>query len=105
MNVESTRYLLQMSKKVGARFHYISTVSIAGHRPDDSASFLFSEQDFDRGQQVENVYVESKFLAEKLVREAMAEGVSATVYRVGNLVGRTQDGKFQQNIGAMHFIV
>ena len=35
----------------------------------------------------------------------MAEGVSATVYRVGNLVGRTQDGKFQQNIGAMHFIV
>ncbi|WP_410501089.1 SDR family oxidoreductase [Escherichia coli] len=41
------------------------------------------------GQQVENVYVESKFLAEKLVREAIAEGVSATVYRVGNLVGRT----------------
>ncbi|MCQ6307511.1 SDR family oxidoreductase, partial [Bacillus cereus] len=62
VNVESTRYLLQMSKKAGARFHYISTVSIAGHRPDDSASFMFSEQDFDRGQQVENVYVESKFL-------------------------------------------
>ncbi|HDR8115881.1 TPA: amino acid adenylation domain-containing protein [Bacillus cereus] len=98
VNVESTRYLLQMSKKAGARFHYISTVSIAGHRPDDSASFLFSEQDFDRGQQVENVYVESKFLAEKLVREAMTEGVSATVYRVGNLVGRTQDGRFQQNV-------
>ncbi|WP_033693733.1 non-ribosomal peptide synthetase [Bacillus cereus] len=98
VNVESTRYLLQMSKKAGIRFHYISTVSIAGHRPDDSASFMFSEQDFDRGQQVENVYVESKFLAEKLVREAMKEGVPATVYRVGNLVGRTQDGKFQQNI-------
>ncbi|MGQ0421658.1 SDR family oxidoreductase, partial [Bacillus sp. HC-Mk] len=103
VNVESTRYLLQMSKKAGARFHYISTVSIAGHRPDDSAPFVFSEQDFDRGQQVENVYVESKFLAEKLVREAIAEGVSATVYRVGNLVGRTQDGKFQQNIGGNAF--
>ncbi|MGQ7190180.1 SDR family oxidoreductase, partial [Escherichia sp. HC-CC] len=25
VNVESTRYLLQMSKKAGARFHYIST--------------------------------------------------------------------------------
>ncbi|HDW3057338.1 TPA: amino acid adenylation domain-containing protein [Bacillus cereus] len=99
VNVASTRYLLQMSKKAGARFHYISTVSIAGHRPEDSASFQFSEQDFDRGQQVENVYVESKFLAEKLVREAMGEGVSATVYRVGNLVGHTQDGRFQQNIG------
>ncbi|MCU5404236.1 amino acid adenylation domain-containing protein [Bacillus cereus] len=98
VNVESTRYLLKMSKKAGARFHYISTVSISGHRTDDSAEFLFSEQDFDRGQQVENVYVESKFLAEKLVREAMQKGVSATVYRVGNLVGHTQNGKFQENI-------
>ncbi|MGQ4672040.1 SDR family oxidoreductase (plasmid) [Bacillus toyonensis] len=98
INVESTRYLLQMSKKARARFHYISTVSISGHRPDDPTEFLFTEQDFDRGQQLENVYVESKFLAEKLVREAMKKGIPATVYRVGNLVGRTQDGKFQQNI-------
>ncbi|MEX0415557.1 amino acid adenylation domain-containing protein [Bacillus sp. C30] len=98
VNVESTRYLLQMSKKAGAHFHYISTVSISGYRTGDPAEFVFSEQDFDRGQQVENVYVESKFFAEKLVRKAMREGVSATVYRVGNLVGRTQDGKFQQNI-------
>ncbi|HDR6246264.1 TPA: amino acid adenylation domain-containing protein [Bacillus cereus] len=98
VNVESTRYLLQMSKKAGAHFHYISTVSISGYRTGDSAECLFSEQDFDRGQQIENVYVKSKFLAEKLVRKAMREGVSATVYRVGNLVGRTQDGKFQQNI-------
>lgn len=98
VNVESTRYLLEMSKKTGARFHYISTVSISGHRPDDPAEFLFSEQDFDRGQRIENVYVESKFIAEKLVREAMEEGVPATVYRVGNLVGHTNDGKFQQNI-------
>ncbi|HDR8111928.1 TPA: amino acid adenylation domain-containing protein [Bacillus cereus] len=98
VNVESTRYLLQMSKKASARFHYISTVSIVGQHQEDPASFMFSEQDFDRGQQVENVYVESKFLAEKLVRGAMAEGVPASVYRVGNLVGRTQDGQFQQNI-------
>ncbi|PEP89080.1 non-ribosomal peptide synthetase [Bacillus toyonensis] len=98
VNVNSTRYLLQMSKKAGARFHYVSTVSISGHRTGDPAQFVFSEQDFDRGQQVENVYVESKFIAEKLVRKAMREGVSATVYRVGNLVGSTQDGKFQQNI-------
>lgn len=98
INVESTRYLLEMSKKAGARFHYISTVSISGHRPDDPTEFLFTEQDFDRGQQVENVYVESKFLAEKLVREEIKKGIPATVYRVGNLVGRTTDGKFQQNI-------
>jgi len=98
VNVESTKYLLEMSKNARARFHYISTISIAGHAPHDAKEFLFSERDFDRGQQLDNVYVESKFLAEKLVREAIKEGVSATVYRVGNLVGHTLDGRFQENI-------
>lgn len=98
VNVESTRYLLLLSKKAGARFHYISTVSISGHRSDDPAEFLFSEQDFDRGQQIENVYVESKYISEKLVRAAMKDCVPATIYRVGNLVGNTKNGKFQQNI-------
>ncbi|TQR30873.1 amino acid adenylation domain-containing protein [Lysinibacillus sphaericus] len=98
VNVESTKYLLDMSKEARARFHYISTISISGHAPHDAKEFLFSEQDFDRGQQLENVYVESKFLAEKLVREAIKEGVPATVYRVGNLVGQTLDGRFQENI-------
>ncbi|MFC9541874.1 amino acid adenylation domain-containing protein [Lysinibacillus sp. NPDC056959] len=98
VNVESTKYLLEMSKDARARFHYISTISISGHAPHDAKEFLFSERDFDRGQQLDNVYVESKFLAEKLVREAIKEGVPATVYRVGNLVGRTLDGRFQENI-------
>ena len=32
------------------------------------------------------------------MREAIKEGVPATVYRVGNLVGQTLDGRFQENI-------
>ncbi|MGN4128170.1 amino acid adenylation domain-containing protein [Lysinibacillus sphaericus] len=98
VNVESTKYLLELSKDARARFHYISTISISGHAPHDAKEFLFSERDFDRGQQLDNVYIESKFLAEKLVREAIKEGVPATVYRVGNLVGHTLDGRFQENI-------
>ncbi|MDZ3952380.1 amino acid adenylation domain-containing protein [Bacillus thuringiensis] len=98
VNVESTRYLLQMSKDAQASFHYISTISISGHAPHDTEEFLFSEYEFDRGQCLDNVYVESKFLAEKLVRDAMENGLSATVYRVGNLVGHSLDGRFQKNI-------
>ncbi|SDW66822.1 amino acid adenylation domain-containing protein/thioester reductase domain-containing protein [Marininema mesophilum] len=103
VNVESTKYLLQMSKDAQARFHYISTTSISGHAPHDAKEFLFSEREFDRGQQLENVYVESKFMAEKLVREAMKKGVPATVYRVGNLVGDTLGGRFQENIEGSAF--
>ncbi|AMO33324.1 non-ribosomal peptide synthetase [Lysinibacillus sphaericus] len=98
VNVKSTQFLIDMSKEARARFHYISTISISGHAPHDNEKILFYERDFDKGQQLDNVYVESKFLAEKLVRKAIKEGVSATVYRVGNLVGHTLDGRFQENI-------
>ncbi|WP_083208845.1 non-ribosomal peptide synthetase [Brevibacillus laterosporus] len=98
VNLESTNELIQLSKKLKARFHYISTLSVVGHSIHDPAEFMFYETDFDRGQEIENVYVESKFLSEKSVRQAMEEGLDATIYRVGNLVGHSVTGKFQYNI-------
>ena len=43
------------------------------------------------------MYVKSKFLAEGLVFEAIKEGLDAKIFRVGRLVGRASDGKFQRN--------
>ncbi|RAP24670.1 Malonyl CoA-acyl carrier protein transacylase [Brevibacillus laterosporus] len=98
VNLDSTNELLQLSKKMKARFHYISTLSVVGHSIHDPEEFMFYETDFDRGQTIENVYVESKFLSEKSVRKAIEEGLDATIYRVGNLVGHSVTGKFQYNI-------
>lgn len=98
VNLDSTNELIQLSKKLKARFHYISTLSVVGHSIHDPEEFLFYETDFDRGQEIENVYVESKFLSEKSVRQAIEEGLDATIYRVGNLVGHSVTGKFQYNI-------
>jgi thioester reductase-like protein len=49
------------------------------------------------------VYAKSKFQAEKCVQEAIREGVPATVYRVGNLVGHSQTGQFQINMDSNAF--
>ena len=45
-----------------------------------------------------NQYVHSKFIAERVVLQAIAEnGLSAKVIRVGNLAARAKDGEFQIN--------
>ncbi len=59
---------------------------------------VFKETDYDRNQVFSNMYARSKFEAEAFVREAMANGLNATIYRVGILVGESTSGKFQRSI-------
>ena len=50
------------------------------------------------GQNLDNKYTRSKFMAERLVLDAVAHrGLVAKVMRVGNLAPRTADGEFQIN--------
>ncbi|WP_410993394.1 non-ribosomal peptide synthetase [Bacillus cereus] len=103
VNVQSTKYLLELAKNTNARFHYMSTLSVVGQAESDPKEFEFFESNFDRGQNLDNLYLESKFQGEKMVREAMEKGVRATIYRVGNLVGNSKTGKFQYNINENAF--
>ncbi|MDA2704712.1 amino acid adenylation domain-containing protein [Bacillus cereus] len=103
VNVQSTKYLLELAKNTNARFHYISTLSVVGQAESDPKEFEFFESNFDRGQNLDNLYLESKFQGEKMVREAMEKEVRATIYRVGNLVGNSKTGKFQYNINENAF--
>ncbi len=99
VNIEATKYLLEIAQQNSkTRFHYVSTLSIMGTVANDPPEFFFRESDFDRGQYLGNIYLESKFAAEKSVRAAQQAGVPATIYRVGNLIGHSQTGKFQRNI-------
>ena len=44
-----------------------------------------------------NVYIRTKFEAEKNIFDSISKGLDAYILRVGNLMPRYQDGKFQQN--------
>ena len=58
----------------------------------------FTEADYDIGQNWEdNIYVKSKFFAENLVKEEIEKGMQAKIFRLGRLVGRNSDGRFQKN--------
>ena len=57
----------------------------------------FTERDLYIGQQLDNVYVRSKFEAELEVMTAMTKGLKANIMRIGNLTNRYSDGLFQRN--------
>ncbi|PGT57967.1 hypothetical protein COD86_25375 [Bacillus cereus] len=98
-NVGGTRRLLELAKVIpSVHFHYVSTISIVGWSSQDPNEYVLQEKDFDRGQILDNVYTRSKFNAEKLVREASKDGISASVYRVGNLIAHSKSGQFQENM-------
>jgi amino acid adenylation domain-containing protein/thioester reductase-like protein len=81
-----------------ADFHYISTTSVGAGNVDGKDAVFFSEYDLDVGQSTDNVYVKSKFEAEKLVHEARTRGIMAHIFRVGNITVDSVTGIFQKNI-------
>jgi thioester reductase-like protein len=100
-NVEGTRQMLALCKKCNAVFHHISTISISGTNLIASSADpkVFAENDFYIGQNIfENVYLYTKFEAERLVLDEAKQGMKVNIYRLGNITGRYSDGVFQRNI-------
>ena len=85
-NINSTQRIIELAKAKQAQLIHISTISIAGTdcKPN------FSEQDFDVGQQLDNDYIRSKFMSERMVLDAIANHqIRGKVMRMGNLTPST----------------
>lgn len=103
VNTDGVRYLVELCRRKKRKLIQISTVSVAGETKEDAPE-RFSEQQSDRGQILENAYAKSKYDAERQVLKGMEAGLSAKIIRVGNLMGRFLDGKFQINRESNGFI-
>ena len=104
VNAEGTGHVVEYAKRIGAKLIHISTLSVSGNSMADDFTVYHSEKEkfFDEtsfyiGQPLDNVYIHSKFEAERKVYDAMLEGLDAIVIRVGNLTNRASDYKFQPN--------
>lgn len=112
INVEGTRHAADYARRIGAEFIHISTVSVSGNALADAGTvyrsekdLFFDETDFYIGQPLENVYIRSKFEAEKLVLdEILDHGLKAKIIRVGNLTNRASDLRFQSNYESNAFL-
>jgi thioester reductase-like protein len=96
VNIDGTARVLDLCTSLPAlrRLQYVSTCYVSG-RYDG----VFTEESLEEGQEFLNHYESTKFDAEVLVRKAMADGVPATVYRPGIVVGDSTTGATQKYDG------
>jgi amino acid adenylation domain-containing protein/thioester reductase-like protein len=101
VNIGGAERCVEFCLKTGARLVHISTTSVGEiwvDRGDGKAVPELSERVLYFGQFLDNRYMRSKFLAERVILEAVARhGLNAKVMRVGNLAARSYDGEFQAN--------
>lgn len=100
VNVATVRRLIDFARSANARLIHTSTLSVSGNGfgsdPGMEAA-VFTEQNLYIGQSLDNVYVRSKFEAEKALLDAHLQGLPIYIMRMGNLTNRRSDAVFQKN--------
>ena len=100
VNVGGVKNLVEVCKAKNLRFIQVSTMSTvrSGVKGEVDESAVPTEKTLYFRQSLTNKYVRSKFLAERLVLDAIASGgLNAKIMRVGTLSARYSDGEFQIN--------
>lgn len=100
VNIGGAVNCMKFCLKTGARLIQTSTYSIAGMSVEGSlaADTVLTERDLYFGQYLDNRYIHSKFVAERMILDGIAHhGLKAKIMRLGNLAPRSTDGEFQIN--------
>ena len=105
INIGCVKEAIHICEAYKKRLIHLSSLSVSGNALLDggtiptssSSSIVFSERDLYIGQNLDNIYVQTKFEAEKIILEHVAVGLDALILRIGNITSRFSDGKFQIN--------
>jgi len=100
VNIGGAMNCVKFCLKTGARLVHVSTTSVGGLSVNGvpAPDVLLTEQNLYFGQYLGNQYTYSKFMADRIILDAVAlHGLNAKVMRVGNLAARSTDGEFQVN--------
>ncbi len=105
VNIGGAQRCVDYCVKTGAKLVHVSTASTRGLWAGEVKDDVFTEQRLYMGQFLGNKYIYSKFMAERLILNAVAlHGLNAKIMRVGNLAARSTDGEFQANFATNSFM-
>lgn len=106
INYEGVVNLIDYALQTNARLVQVSTLSIAGFiETSREAETILRETDYDLGQTLTIKYIASKFEAEGAMLDAILHrGLRGKIIRIGNLMGRRDDGEFQINFRTNGFV-
>lgn len=91
VNVSGTREVLRLAAESGAHVHHVSTLGVAFGGP---AGEVIGEDPLgDEPGALPTGYVQSKWVAERLVTAARERGFPASIYRVGLVLGDSMTGR------------
>ena len=108
INVDATRHILDFCLKYKKKLLHLSSLSVSGNMSlDGDASTQqngindqtdFCEKNLFIGQSLQNIYIKTKFEAERLILDAIStHQLQAQILRLGNITNRFKDGVFQMN--------
>jgi thioester reductase-like protein/NADP-dependent 3-hydroxy acid dehydrogenase YdfG len=95
-NVEGTRAVIDLARRLDATLHHVSSIAVAGTYRGE-----YTEDDFDVAQDLPTPYHQTKFEAELLVRSA--QGLRYRVYRPAVVVGDSRTGEMDKIDGPYYF--
>lgn len=96
VNVQGTENLLAFcSAGMPKTLNHISTLAVSGRRCDNPKN-LFTEADFHESMECPNVYVETKYEAEKRLASRHARRARCADFPSGLYYGRFEDGPLQE---------
>lgn len=92
VNVDGTLHLLDFLAELRSlqRFAHTSTIAVSG-----KSGGVFREDDLDVGQEFKNFYDETKFLAERLVRDRR-DALPTVILRPTTVVGHSRTGAIEK---------
>jgi thioester reductase-like protein/short-subunit dehydrogenase len=95
-NVEGTKAVIDLARRLDATLHHVSSIAVAGDFRGE-----YTEADFDIGQQLPTPYHQTKFEAELLVRST--SGLRYRIYRPAVVVGDSRTGEMDKIDGPYYF--
>nr|AYM54496.1 nonribosomal peptide synthase [Myxococcus fulvus] len=89
-NVLGTREILRLAMRTRIKpLHYVSTVSVL---PLGRQTPILEDEPLEGAESLVGGYAQSKWVAEKLVREASRRGLPVTLHRPGRVTGHSRTG-------------
>lgn len=112
-NIQGAKNIIKFCSDFNCKLYHLSTLSVSGNIFETEAykvaqlsnEITFNEQNLYIGQDLSNVYIYTKFIAERLILEHIMDGsLDAKIIRLGNITNRYSDGIFQINVTENAFL-
>ncbi len=95
-NVLGTQEILRLASQIKVKpVHFISTLDVFQSPHYVGMEVILEQDDLACGAELSDGYAQSKWVAEKLIKEAHSRGIPTCIYRAGTITGHSQTGAAQ----------